>query len=182
MKIVHIYSGNLSVFEDVLKGTGCCLNGSRNAQYLQKSFPNYNVRDVLGLIVFQQHITKRTLRLVKTFDDYFVFSPKPIVIVCDEAIELFQAGRIVVKNSPLYLIDSMDGTISDVDIERIFTTFVCVSGEMYDLRDVEQANGLGAFGKKEVLHATAEGVELDRQAHVLGDTDEILKQLQELGV
>ncbi len=181
MKIVHICSRNLSVFEDAIKGTGCCINGSRDIPYLQKSFSNYNVRDVFGLIIFQQHITKRTLRLIKAFDNYFVFSPKPIVLVCDEATALVQAHKIRVKYSPLYVVDSIDGTISDVDIERIFTTLVCESGDMYNLRDVEKSFGLVTSDHRDVSLETAEHVKDTHSKNVVGEAEELLEQLYKLG-
>lgn len=184
MKIVHVYSGNLEIFEESLKGTGCCLNGSKDVKYLTRSFPNYNVRDVLGLVVFQRHLTRRTLGLIKTFDEYFVFNPRPIIVICDEAFALFEAKKLMVKHSPLFLIDSMEGTISDVDLQRIFTTLVCMSGDMYDLKSVEQLHGLGGAGKKiAAVVSSPDATELNiSHLETLVATQDILQQLQDLGV
>lgn len=184
MKIIHVYSRNLSIFEESIKWTGCCLNGSKDVKYLIKSLPNYNVRDVLGLVIFQRHLTRRTLGLIKSFDEYFVFSPRPIIVICDEAYALYEAKKLKVKYSPLFLIDSLEGTVSDIDLERIFTTLVCMSGDMYDLKSVEQLHGLGGAGKKIAAITTSPDADDVNTSHVetLVATQDILQQLQELGV
>lgn len=138
MKIVHVYAQNLQIFSDALESTGCRINGSRSVEYLIRSLPNYNARDVMGLIVYRQHMTKKTLKLVKAFDELFVFSPLPIIIVCDESYDLFEQGVLDVKYSPLFLVQSVEGTISDIDLRRIFTTLSCMSDTMYDLSEINQ--------------------------------------------
>ena len=137
LRIVHIYSHNLQVFEDALADTGCKINGSRNLEYLSKSLANFNVRDVMGLIVFKQNITRKCLKLMQQFDDLFVFNPRPIILICDNATELVNSGKVSIRNAPLFVIDSIEGTISDIDIQRAFSTMICLSTEIYDLSVVE---------------------------------------------
>lgn len=137
MKIVHVYANNLSVFEKALEGTGCKVNGSRKVEYVKRSLTNFNARDVLGLIVFKRVMTRKTLDLIQTFDNLFVFNPQPIVVICDQANELYNQGKLKVKYSPLFLVDSVEGTISDIDIKQIFTSLACISGDTYDLKGID---------------------------------------------
>lgn len=140
MKIVHVYARNLKIFNDALEGTGCRVNGSQSLDYMFKSLSNYNARDVMGLIVFRQHLTVKTLDLIHAFDDLFVFNPLPVIVACDDATELVAERKLVVKNSPLFVVNSIDGTISDLDLQRMFTTLSVVSGTMYDLSAFDQNN------------------------------------------
>lgn len=137
LKILHVYASNLTLFEQALEGTGCHINGSVDSEYLRKSFTNYNARDTMGLIVFKSPMTKRTVKLIKHFDDLFVFTPMPIVVISDQATELYQSGLLRVKNSPLFLVNSFENTISDIDLNRIFTTLACMSSDMYEMGDLE---------------------------------------------
>lgn len=141
MKIAHIYAHNLQIFEDALEGTGCRINGSKNLDYLMQSLPNFNARDVMGLIVFRSHMTKKTLKLIKAFDDLFIFTPLPVIVICDDAYELYDAKKLRVKHSKLFLVNSVEGTISDIDVRKIFATLSCESGEMYDLSGIELSRG-----------------------------------------
>ena len=137
MQIVHIHSSNLGIFEEALEGTGCHINGSRDVDYMIKSLSNYNCRDIMGLIVYRKHLTRKVLRLIRTFDNMFVFNPLPIVVICDDAQQLYAEKKLRVKNSPLFLLNSLDGTISDVDVRRVFATLCMLSEPMYDLSAVE---------------------------------------------
>lgn len=133
MKIVHLCAENLQVFEDALEGTGCKICGARNPKDVRRALSHYNARDVMGLIVYKQHLTRRLLDLIHFFDELFVFDPKPVLLVCDDAEELCTDRIVTTKNSPLFALNSVDGTISDIDLCRIFTTLSCLSSEMYDL-------------------------------------------------
>lgn len=135
--IVHVYASNLEIFTDAVESTGCRINGSRSISYMHKSLVNFNARDVLGLVVFRQHMTKKLLSLIKEFDELFVFHPLPVIVVCDDAEELVAEGILRVKNCPLFVINSVEGTISDIDVRRIFTTLSVMSGTMYDLSEFE---------------------------------------------
>ena len=132
MKIVHVHSKNLQIFEDAVKDVGCYINGSTSARDVRNTLLLYNVRDVLGLIVFRKNLTVGCLKLIKEFDSIFEFSPRPIIVVCDDAKALFAEKKISVKHAPLYLVDSVGGTISDTDVNKIFTTLCCESGAIYD--------------------------------------------------
>lgn len=174
MKVVHVYSRHLKIFEDALADTGCCMNGTKDLNYLMKSLPNFNARDVLGLVIFRQHLTKKTLRLVRTFDELFVFNPRPIIVMCDEATELYSTRVLKVKSSPLFLVNTLSGTVSDVELRRVFTTLVCMSSEMYNVRSVEQVHGIGDKGDNvSVISDGNATIKL---------VDEVLSELKELGV
>lgn len=136
MKIIHVYAQNLKIFEDALDGTGCRINGARDMRFLQKSFSNFNARDVMGLIVFRRYMTKKTLRMIQAFDELFVFAPVPIIIVCDDATALCKSKKVKTKYAPLFAVDSVDGTISDIDINKMLTTLCCFSNEMFDMSGV----------------------------------------------
>ena len=138
MKILHVYARNLSIFERALEGTGCRVNGSVDLTYMRRSFANFNARDTMGLVVFKNPMTKKTLKLIKAFDDLFVFSPMPIIVISNQATALYQARQLRVKNSPLFLIDSLEDTISDIDLKRIMATLSCMSGDMYDMSEIEE--------------------------------------------
>ena len=133
MKIIHVYAKNLQIFIDAVKDTDCKLNASKDINYLLGSLQNYNGRDVLGLIVFANPVTKKCLKLVKKFDQLFVYKQMPIIIVTDNAKEMYKSGYFHVKNSKVFLIDSEDNSISDVDLSAIFTTLLAFSDSMYDL-------------------------------------------------
>lgn len=133
MKIVHVYAQNLDVFSDAVKGTDCRLNASVDIDYLIASIQNYNARDVLGLIVFANPMTKKCLRLIKKFDEYFIYQRMPVIVISDDVHELHSQGYLKVKNSTLYLVESEDNSISDIDVDQIFTTLLANSGEVYDL-------------------------------------------------
>ena len=140
MRIVHVHSLNIQLFEDAVAGTGCYVNGNINPSKLLHSLQEYNARDVIGLIVFRRHLTKNCLKLIQYFDKLFEFAPRPIIVVCDDAFALHREGKLKVSNSPLYLIDSVDGTISDIDVSRIFTTLSFSVGEPYDLSVLEHSH------------------------------------------
>lgn len=133
MKIVHVYSQNIQMFVDAVQGTDCRLNASRDINYLLGSLHNYNARDVMGLIVFANPMTKKCLRLIRKFDDLFVLQPMPIVVINDTATELYQQGYFKVKHSKLYLLDSEENSLSDIELNSIFTTLISFSDYMYDL-------------------------------------------------
>ena len=133
MKIVHVYAHNLQIFVDAVKNTDCRLNASKDINYLINSLSNYNGRDVLGLVLFANPITKKCLKLVKKFDELFVFKQMPIIIVTDNAKEMYNNGYFHVRNSKVFLLESEDNTISDVDMASIFTTLLAFSDSMYDL-------------------------------------------------
>lgn len=133
MKIVHIYAQNLDVFAEAVRGTDCRLNASVDLDYLMNSIQNYNARDVLGLIVFANPMTKKCLRLIQKFDQYFIYQRMPVIVISDTVNELYSQGYLKVKNSALYLVESEGNTISDIDIDQIFTTLLANSGEVYDL-------------------------------------------------
>ena len=137
MKIVHVYAQNLKIFSQALDGTGCRINGSRKLDYMYKTLSKFNTRDVMGLVVFRSPMTKKTLKYIQAFDEFFMFTPQPIIVISDQITDLYRAGKIKVKYSKLFLVDSIDNTISDIDIKRIFATLSCMSGDMYDLSEIE---------------------------------------------
>lgn len=133
MKIVHVYAKNLDMFVDAVKGTDCRLNASKDVDDLMNSLQNYNARDVMGLVIFANPFTKKCIKLLRKFDELFVFKEMPIVVVCDNASELHAEGYLKVKHSKLFLIDSEENSLSDVELNSIFTTLISFSDSMYDL-------------------------------------------------
>lgn len=133
MKIVHVYAKNLDVFIDAVKDTDCRLNASQDINYLIGSLQNYNARDVMGLIIYANPVTKKCLKLIRRFDELFVFKHMPIIVVSDMATEMYNRGYFKVRNSNLYLINSEEDTISDIEVSAIFTTLLATSDMVYDL-------------------------------------------------
>lgn len=134
MNIIHIYSHNLELFNSAVQGTQCHINGSDDIDRLTHSLVRYNLRDVMGLIVYPgQRLTKKCLKLIKSFDELFEFGHLPVIVICDDAEELAAKGIIKVVNSRLFVVNSGEGTVSDVDVDRIFSTIAILAGNVYDL-------------------------------------------------
>ena len=102
------------MFADAVDGTECRLNASQDLDYLVASLQQFNARDVLGLVLFANPLTKKCLKLIRKFDDLFVFQHLPIIIISDEASALKAAGYFKVKNSTVYTLDSEDNSLSDI--------------------------------------------------------------------
>lgn len=147
MKIVHVYTQNVQMFADAVEGTDCKLNASQDLDYLISSLQQFNARDVLGLILFANPLTKKCLRLIKKFDDLFVFKRFPIVIISDEATALKEAGYFRVKHSDVYCVDSEDNSISDIELNAIFTTLLIYSDEPYDLSVIPEERKAKEFAR-----------------------------------
>lgn len=169
MKILHVHAKNLKIFEDALDSTACRVNGSQDLDYLLKSLTRYNCRDIMGLVIFRQTLTRKTLRLIRAFDELFIFDPRPIVVICDDAEQLYKEHKLRVKYAPLFLVNSVDGTISDADIRRVMTTLSCMTGEIYDLSEVE------------AKHRKREQSREDRQIQATLIADEVLQEISRLG-
>lgn len=133
MNIVHVYAKNLEIFVDAVKGTDCKLNASCDINYMLGSLRNFNARDVVGLIVFANPMTKKCTELVKRFDDLFVFKRLPIIVISDAATALYEQGYFRTKHSKVFLMDSEEDSISDLDISSIFTTIFAYTSSLYDL-------------------------------------------------
>lgn len=133
MKIVHVYAKNLQMFIDAVKDTDCHLNASSDINYLLGSLQNYNARDVVGLVVFANPMTKKCLELIRKFDNLFVFKRMPIIVINDNATGLKEKGYFKVNNSELYVLNSEENSISDLDICSIFVTLLAYNDSIYDL-------------------------------------------------
>lgn len=155
MKIIHVHSLNLSIFEEAVKGTGCYINGSTDPITVLKTLQMYNVRDVFGLIVFRKHLTRKCLKLIGEFDSLFEFNPKPIIVICDDASELVKEKKLRVKNSPLYVIDSIGGTLSDIDINKAFVTLCCIADNLYDFDVIDSAIPRQAVGEQATVNTVS---------------------------
>lgn len=132
MRIVHVYAQNLEIFADMVEGTDCRICASSNIDDVFASLYNFNARDVIGLVIFANPFTKKCAKLVRAFDQLFVFSQMPIVIVADNASELV-ANYLRVKHSELLAVNSDENSISDTDLKRIFATLVIKGIDLYDL-------------------------------------------------
>lgn len=130
---MHVYAENMQMFIDAVQGTDCRLNGSNDIDYMIKSLQKFNARDVLGLIVFANPMTKKCLKLISAFDDLFMFKPMPVIIVNDNAEQLYAEGHFKLKNHKLFLINSEENSISDIELNLMFVTLVGYSAQLYDL-------------------------------------------------
>lgn len=140
MKIIHLYANNLDLWADAVSGTDIRLNGSTDLDTLSESILDFNIRDVVGLVVFANPLTKKTLGLIRRFDQLFVYRRLPIVLISDNITEAWGSIRFKVHNSDLYLLDSEENTISDIDIQRVMTTLLASDGNLYDLSACPQGH------------------------------------------
>lgn len=156
MKIVHVYAKNIQMFVDAIEGTDLRLNASQDLDYLVSSLQQFNARDILGLVIFANPMTKKCLTLIKKFDSLFVFRRFPIIIISDEASALRDAGYFRVRYSDVYCVDSEDNSISDIEMNAIFTTLLTHSDELYDLSVIpdERKNKEFVRTHGEAKHAT----------------------------
>ena len=168
MKILHVFSRNLDIFSEAVEGTSCRINGSCDITYLSRSLQDYNARDVLGLVIFVKTLTKKLVKLISQFDELFFFNPKPIVVACENAEALYAASAFSVHNSPLFLVNTVDGTISDTDLRQIMATVCCLSGDIYDL------SSLGSLIKSKLVEQEMESVDEDTLSR------DVLKELEDL--
>ena len=168
MKILHVFSRNLDIFSEAVEGTSCRINGSCDITYLSRSLQDYNARDVLGLVIFVKTLTKKLVKLISQFDELFFFNPKPIVVACENAEALYAASAFSVHNSPLFLVNTVDGTISDTDLRQIMATVCCLSGDIYDL------SSLGSLIKSKLVEQESESVDEDTLSQ------DVLKELEDL--
>ena len=133
MKVVHIFAENVQLFVDYLAGTDIVPNASKDIKMMKSTISRYNARDVGGFIAFQTPVRRSTLEWVKQIDDFFELAPKPIIFISDQASALVSSGVLKTKNCPLYTVDSLDNSIGDIELNRVFTTIVLSSTEIYDL-------------------------------------------------
>lgn len=147
MKIVHVYAKNIQMFEDAISGTECRLNASQDLDYLVSSLQQFNARDVLGLILFANPLTKKCLKLIRRFDDLFVFRRLPIVIISDQAVALSEAGYFRAKHSDVYVVDSEDNSISDIELNAVLTTMIASTDEIYDLSVIPAERKIKEFAR-----------------------------------
>lgn len=133
MKIIHVYAKNVQAFVEAAKDTDCRLNASSDLDYMLNSLQNYNARDVMGLVVFANPMTKKCLKLIQAFDELFVFKKMPIIVINDDVAQLRDRGILKVKNSKLFLVTSEENSISDIDMAQIFVTLLTFSDALYDL-------------------------------------------------
>lgn len=155
MKILHVYARNLQVFVDAVEGTECKLNASRDVDYLRNSLTNFNARDVLGLVVWSNPMTRKCIELVNQFDSLFVFKRMPIVIISQNVHELWAEKHFKIKNSKVFLLESDEDSISDLDVSSIFTTILAYTDSAYDLSDCPAENvgnvRFGVHGRRELV-------------------------------
>lgn len=147
MKIVHIYANNIQMFADAIEGTECRLNASQDLNYLIASLQQFNARDVLGLVIFANPLTKKCIKLIRRFDDLFVFKRLPIIIISDQAIALSEAGYFKARNSDVFVLDSEDNSISDIELNAVFTTLIASTDEIYDLSVIPAERRIKEFAR-----------------------------------
>lgn len=151
MRIVHVLGKNLNVWDEAVKDTDICVNGSVTPKALLKTIYSFNARDVIGLIVFVNPITKQTLNLIRKFDDYFCYKKLPIIFISDDITQVFQQLGLKLVNSILYCVDSIEGTISDIDINNIFVTLLAHAGSLYNIESLGKARSTERKTNKQSL-------------------------------
>lgn len=177
MKIVHVYAQNIQMFADAVEGTECRLNASKDIDYLLSSLQQYNVRDVLGLIVFANPLTKKCIKLLKRFDDLFVFKRLNVVVISDNATELNAAGYFKLKHSNVYVVDSEDNSISDIELNAVFTTLIAATDTIYDLSVIPAEKKVADYarthGEREEKHMSPQLVRLLQQIERGGASESV---------
>lgn len=152
------------MFEDAIKGTECRLNASKDLDYLLASLQQFNGRNVLGLVVFANPFTKKCIKLIKEFDDLFTFNRLPIIVISDQATDLYDAGYLKVHHSDLYLLNSEDNSISDIELDAIFTILVASTDDIYDLSVIpaerKERDNIKTKGERKELTMSKELIDL----------------------
>ena len=138
MKITHVCSRNLEIFDSIVKGSGYYVSGMTEPEELKKAISSYNAGDVLGLIVHTGTLTKHHISLIKYFDDLFLYAPRPIILLCDNATTIAPKIASKLKSCSVHPRDTVEGTVSDADLDNAFTTLCCTTLPVYDLSVVEK--------------------------------------------
>lgn len=136
MKIVHIYAQNLKIWEQLTKESQCLVNAHVQFDDLLETLPQYNTRDVLGVILFPKVLNTSLFRYLKQLDNSFYFVKKPVVIIGDNIskfLETASPSNKAYKNLILYIHNSEGGTISDTDIHEIMTLLLAEHGGVYNI-------------------------------------------------
>lgn len=136
MKIVHIYAQNLKIWEQLTKESQCLVNAHVQFDDLLETLPQYNTRDVLGIILFPKVLNTSLFRYLKQLDNSFYFVKKPVVIIGDNIskfLETASPSNKAYKNLILYIHNSEGGTISDTDIHEIMTLLLAEHGGVYNI-------------------------------------------------
>lgn len=131
--IVHVLSKVLDCWSDAVDGTDIKINGAIDIERLQETFMMFNMREVGGLIIFVNPLTKRVLKLIKDFDSLIMGRRIPVILITDKVFEVMSGIRLNLENVDLYGVESFDNTISDVDISNIFITILARSRAVYDI-------------------------------------------------
>lgn len=136
MKIVHIYAQNLRIWEQLTKESQCLVNAHVQFDDLIETLPQYNTRDVLGVVLFPKILNTSVFRYLKQLDNAFYFVKKPVVLIGDNVskfLETANSSHKTYKNLILYIHNSEGGTISDTDIHDIMTLLLAEHGGVYNI-------------------------------------------------
>ncbi len=136
MKIVHINAQNLQVWENLTRDSQCLVNAHVQFEDMMETLPQYNTRDVLGIILFPKTLSTSLFKQLKQLDESFYFVKKPVVIIGDNIYKYFEnidSSYKSYKNLILYIQNSEGGTISDTDIHNIMTLLLAEHGGIYNI-------------------------------------------------
>lgn len=136
MKIVHICAQNLQIWEQLTKESQCLVNAHVQFNDLIETLPQYNTRDVLGVVLFPKILNTSVFRQLKQLDASFYFVKKPVVLIGDNISKLLEtadSSNKAYKNLILYIHNSESGTISDTDIHAIMTLLLAEHGGVYNI-------------------------------------------------
>lgn len=133
MKIVHVLANNLNIWQNAVAGTDCLINGYIDIDELIESLPQYNIRDVIGFIFFPNSLTQSFFNKIYLFDNFFIYSRTVIVLIGDNSDNFIEQQDIKFKHIDLYSLNSENGSISDTDINNIFTLLLASYGDVYKI-------------------------------------------------
>lgn len=133
MKVIHLCSPILGVFDEAVKGTGYCISGHKSIELLATSLVKFNARDVLGLVIHGKSLSKRMWETAVRFDELFELTPRPVILCADD----ISRRKLALSYCPLYLVDTVYGTLSDKDVTDILVTLSLESDEIYQLPIVQ---------------------------------------------
>lgn len=133
MKIVHILANNLDIWQNAVIGTSCLVNAYVDISELINSLPQYNARDVVGFIFFPTSLTPKLLKNLKLIDGFFKYLKTTAIIIGDNADKFLETHYIPLPNIDLYMLNSENGSISDTDINNIFTLLLAAYGDIYKI-------------------------------------------------
>lgn len=150
MKFIHIYANNIKVWSDYVKNTDCFVNAYTNLENLKQSLFHYNIRDVLGFILYPTIFTDEIFTFLNFIDNSYLSTKIPVILVCYlDSKALTMLSNTYPKLS-LYNLIPEDDTISDLDINNILTLLYAANDLIYDVKEYKDKH-VHLYDKKQKL-------------------------------